>query len=134
MKMSQDILLAWLARQAPWPDWLVTATVSPLPDYEPDDDMAAELAWQVSARVRAGQPVPEALQKWFNRYTVSGGHVPKRRPNRVEYDRALVAAIQALCDDVTLAEAIRLVSSASGRTFNAVETNVHRGAYKKKPL
>lgn len=115
----------------PWPDAFVEAMALPGPDFEPEPELAIELAWQVVARVRAGHPVPPRLQEWFNRYTVGGGHVPKRRPHRKGYDNAGLHLLKELYD-VNKAEAVRLIAAASGRTPNAVETNLHRQTYKKK--
>ena len=68
-------------------------------------------------------PVPPQLLAWFVRYTVNGGHVPKRRPHRQENDYAALHLLKELYD-VNKAEAVRLIAAASGRTPNAVETNL----------
>ncbi len=84
-----DFLILW--RDEPWPDLLVEACVQ---QQEITDEMANFLAYQAGERIRKRLAVPRALQDWYNRYALDGGHVPKRQPNRQAHDWFGVAGLQ----------------------------------------
>ena len=125
--LKPDDLFAW-RYDKPWPDTLVEAMASPLPDYAPEPDTAKFLAYQVLIRVRQGLGVPPILQEWFNRYVViERGYVPECLPDRQLYDRWAVKFLHELCG-MTKTGAIKRVADDTGREVKTVEANIYRKA------
>lgn len=126
--------LEWVFGDGPWPDELVLAMLSPVPDFEPDEELVEWLTWQVVVRVRSKPPVlvPPRLKDWFVTHYASTGKKPRKtQPQRGELDAIAVEALQILYD-ISQAQAIRKVADARGARFETVEQNVHRFTNKKK--
>ena len=109
-------------RDEPWPDWFVEGMLSLAKD---PDAASKDFTYQVALRVRKGQPIPPALQDWYNRWTVDGGRVATAPPNRKERDRIEVVSFQALFG-MNRAEAIRRVARITRREAKSVESNLYR--------
>ena len=112
----------------PWPDVVVEGLIRCFNTNEAlgrSFAYGAPFAWQVAIRVRRQQPIPPALQYWYNLYTAMGCRVPKRAPERRQRDRAEVTIHRALFG-MSQAEAVRHVADITDRDPKVVETNLYR--------